>query len=407
MNEDKRKVALATSVDPDTNMSYGILMDYLAQSTQKKYRWNIIAEGYDYGKPVVHDYYTKWNSGKDIYERDSKMLPSIAATIKPDFMFSLGDVQHYSNTKWFKPLNLPWIHWLPVDNHDLGHLRKVQYVIEGMDICVAMSRFGYDFCVSNGVKMDHWVYPFVPTNKFYKVNEHDHPKEFAKIKDFKEGTGLNDKKVLLFVGRPGWRKNLEFTFGLLNVLLKERGRDDVVLYMHTDPDDPASKMNIGKLLHAFRIPQNSFYMTRQFNWATGVKLNFINALYNVAYCYIGTHGGEGFGMPFAEAMSAKCPFVATNCTTMPELAGENGERGLLARTSEVHDDQGVQRPYVDIDHMADQVEKLLDDEKLRNKMGRAGRNWVVRNCDTPVVARKWEKIFDSVAVSKANVLGVE
>jgi glycosyltransferase involved in cell wall biosynthesis len=276
-----------------------------------------------------------------------------------------------------------------------------------MDICISMSKFGYDFCTNNGIKMDGWIYPFIPTNQFYKVTEKGQPKEYEKIQEFRKGLKLQDKKVLLYVGRPGWRKNLEFTFGLLNVLLKERGRDDVVLYMHTDPDDPASKLHIGKLLHAFRIPDNHFYMTRKFNWATGVKINFINALYNLAYLYIGTHGGEGFGMPFAESMSAGCPFVATNCTSMPELAGVNQERGLLARVSEVHPDQGIRRPYVNIDDMANKVERLLDDEKLRNKMGRAGKHWVKQQCDLPVIARKWEKVFDGIAVNKAKMVRIE
>jgi glycosyltransferase involved in cell wall biosynthesis len=72
---------------------------------------------------------------------------------------------------------------------------------------------------------------------------------------------------------------------------------------------------------------------------------------------------EGFGFPAAEAMSCKVPLIATRAGALPEVAGEDGEAGILVSPA-------------DPDGLAEAIRHLLSDELLRGKMGEAGRTRV-------------------------------
>ena len=46
------------------------------------------------------------------------------------------------------------------------------------------------------------------------------------------------------------------------------------------------------------------------------------ALYNLADAFVYPSLYEGFGLPVIEAMQCGCPVVASNATSIPEVAGE-------------------------------------------------------------------------------------
>jgi mannosyltransferase len=50
----------------------------------------------------------------------------------------------------------------------------------------------------------------------------------------------------------------------------------------------------------------------------------LNEFYNCAVCLLYPSLYEGFGIPPLEAMQAGCPFVALNCSSIPEVTGEAG-----------------------------------------------------------------------------------
>ncbi len=397
------KRALMMTRDPKSNQSYGIIADYLTRNTRQNYEWHIMINERSYGKPKDMDYYWEWSAGRSTQERNSSVMPDMVKMLNPNFIMTIDDLDTVGQVNAFKHNDLPWIQYFPIDNHDINVLHGTAAQTRASDISVVMSKFAYDLAIENNIYIDKYIYPFIDTEAYRKFNK---PEQQEEVTKFRANNGLTDKKVLLFVGRPGWRKNIEFLVGAFKKLLKKR--DDVALFIHMDFFDPCAEFNIFKLLYSYDIPPQLICRFVGFKWHTGIPKQMMSLLYNVADIYVSTHGGEGFGLPAAEAMATEVPGVMTDCTTTPELyQDENGEwvRGFGAKISQEARDHNVMRPFVDINDFVDKINILLDDESLRKDMGKKGRAWVQKKCSIPVITRKWKRLFNRIDVNKARVIG--
>ena len=83
---------------------------------------------------------------------------------------------------------------------------------------------------------------------------------------------------------------------------------------------------------------------------------------------------EGFGYALVEAMTLEKPVVGFKISSNPEVV-ENEITGILV-------------PSEDSVQLADALEKLILDDELRNKMGKAGRERVLNKFNTPLVLGK-------------------
>ncbi|RKY23359.1 MAG: glycosyltransferase family 1 protein [Planctomycetota bacterium] len=140
------------------------------------------------------------------------------------------------------------------------------------------------------------------------------------------------------------------------------------------------RKNINRLLEAFsiirdRIPHHlvltgskswkdsSVYRTmRRLNLSDRIKkLGYVEnedmpVLYNLADAYVYPSLYEGFGLPILEAMQCGCPVVASNATSIPEVAG----------------DAAIFVNPLDIDALADAIYNVLTDDQLRRKLISSG-----------------------------------
>jgi glycosyltransferase involved in cell wall biosynthesis len=92
---------------------------------------------------------------------------------------------------------------------------------------------------------------------------------------------------------------------------------------------------------------------------------------------------ELFGMPMAEAMASGVPVVATRIAGIPEVV-ENGKTGLLVERG---------NPSA----LAGAIVQLLQNDALRQTMGRAGRQRVLEKFT-------WEKITDSMLQEYGRIM---
>jgi len=105
-------------------------------------------------------------------------------------------------------------------------------------------------------------------------------------------------------------------------------------------------------------------------------------LYRQASLFVCPSIDEPFGIVNLEALSCGTPVVASNAGGIPEFI-QHGVHGLLV-------------PRNDPRKFADALQYLLDNHKVRKKMGRAGRQYVVENFSWDTVSRKLCKIYFEV-----------
>ena len=397
-----KRILMMTS-DPKSNQSYGIIADFIMRNLRQNYEFHISINERSYGQPKDMGHYWEWHGGRSKIERNSQIMPDLIGMIKPSALITIDDLDSVGNVHSYKEKDLPWIQYFPIDNHDINVLHTSEGIINASDISVCMSKFGYDLAKQHNVKIDKYIYPFIDTESYRKFTK---PNQIKEVVKFKRSNGLEDKKILLFVGRPGWRKNVEFLIGAFKKLSDKR--NDVALFLHMDFDDPCAEFNIYKLLYSYGIPSHLICRFVGFKWHSGIPKRMMSLLYNVADVYVSTHGGEGFGLPAAEAMATEVPGVMTDCTTTPEFyQDEDGEwvRGFGANIAQQVRDHNVQRPFVDISDFVEKIEILLDDESLRKDMGKKGRAWVLKNCSVPVITRKWKRLLKKIDIPKARIIG--
>jgi glycosyltransferase involved in cell wall biosynthesis len=91
---------------------------------------------------------------------------------------------------------------------------------------------------------------------------------------------------------------------------------------------------------------------------------------------------EGFGIPAAEAMGCEIPVIASDAGGLPEVV-DDGITGLIVRKG-------------DPEALAGAMRKMLDNEDLRKKMGRAGRRKALAEFDWLITARLMENLYKTV-----------
>ena len=92
---------------------------------------------------------------------------------------------------------------------------------------------------------------------------------------------------------------------------------------------------------------------------------------------------EGFGMVLVEAMAYGVPAIAFDCKCGPKDIIRQGENGLLVRDG-------------DIEGLAQAMQRLMDDEPLRLRMGEEAKK-VVDTYSEEAVMSQWTALFESLA----------
>jgi len=80
------------------------------------------------------------------------------------------------------------------------------------------------------------------------------------------------------------------------------------------------------------------------------------ALYNLACTFVYPSLYEGFGLPVLEAMQCGCPVVASNTTSIPEVAG----------------DAAVFVDPLDVEALAQAIYQMVTDEERRRRLIASG-----------------------------------
>ena len=111
-------------------------------------------------------------------------------------------------------------------------------------------------------------------------------------------------------------------------------------------------------------------------------------LYNQAMIVVSPSLYEGFGLPAAEGMSCGAPVIATTGGAFPEVI-DHDKTGWLVEPGNAQ-------------ALADAICKLSDDKALRDRLGAAGRESVLKRFNWRKAAEETLAVYERLLAAKRN-----
>ena len=182
---------------------------------------------------------------------------------------------------------------------------------------------------------------------------------------------FDDSEVnLLFVGYIIQRKGVDTLVKALDILVKSRSMQNLILHIVGDIErDKDFSKSIKEYCEKAGIEDHVVFHGR-------VSESALMNLYKTADIFVFPSLWEGFGIVLAEAMSYGLPIVTTNAGAIPYLV-KDGRNGFLV-------------PPQDPEKLAQSIEMLVTSPELMAQFGEANRK---------VAAEfSWEKSFEKIAV---------
>ena len=176
-------------------------------------------------------------------------------------------------------------------------------------------------------------------------------------------------RIVLYVGRLASNKGLEVLVSAAPKVLKEHP-DTTFMFVGEDEGmkdiliRKAKKLGILKrLLFTGHIKDDALF----------------NSAFPACDVFVLPSEYEAFGIVLLEAMACKKPVVGTRVGGVPEAIGDEGA--------------GVVVEYNDKAALAEEINKLLADDKLRQRMGEIGRKRVKKQFTWETVVDQIEKVY--------------
>lgn len=315
-------------------------------------------------------------------------------TIRPDIFLTLLDT--FMVFPWWMDIDFSpakSVFYYPTDGIPFLPGGVCDNILRKCSKAIAMSKFGQQQ-VKNYHKLDTGYIPHaIDINLYRPLNEIE--RQNIKIK-----YGILNKFVVGCVARNQPRKMLDRTIKAFALFSKEK--EDVVLVLHLDPLDKAAIFDMNILIKELNIANKVLYTgTRYFN---GFTYNEMVEVYNMFDVFCLLTSGEGFGIPFIEAMGCEIPIICTDYTTGKELVIDDGRCGELVKIGEsdieimntLTGNWNVERAIADINDGAEKLNKLYYNKDLRYIYGKEGRRKVMKYYNWENVIPQWDRLFKNL-----------
>jgi glycosyltransferase involved in cell wall biosynthesis len=125
--------------------------------------------------------------------------------------------------------------------------------------------------------------------------------------------GLAGRRFMLYVGDGDWRKNAP---GMLSALAEARRTDDSLELVWV------GNLSVAAYDRERRANAELYGVAKACHFLGYVADDKLGALYRAALVTLLVSRAEGFGYPVLEAMAAGCAVIASNASSLPEVAGD-------------------------------------------------------------------------------------
>ena len=346
--------------------------------------------------------------GKQPYCADL-IMPKIQK-LRPDVFGVLLDT--FMVFPWFLNLNFSpaySVFYFPSDGGG-GMPLGCEQILRKVNLPIAMSLFAQkqvkDYYNINTEYIPHAV----NTKIFYRMLDEDRQK-------IKAERGLFGKFVIGCVTRNQGRKMVD---RLIKIFAKfAKGKNDVVLFLHTDPMDAAAVFSLPDMIRRYNLENKVLFtgltFTDTFPYSEMLKV------YNCMDVFLLPTSGEGFGIPIIEAMACGIPPLVTDYTTTPELLKLNGicgrpiklrncedidmyelmfEKNMNMKEIDILQDPGtltgnwnVERGICDIIDGVNGLEEYYQNRETIKQHGDIGVEKVKKYYSWDIVIPMWDKIL--------------
>lgn len=310
--------------------------------------------------------------------------------LQPDVLVIAADVwwlayfNHPVITEFLHTANIPQILYYPIDG-DTGekHLPPSWVrILKSVDLPIAINRYSRDVTQANGVEPAH-----IPLGIDTKVFQPPADKDLAK-----QALGYEGKFVVLSDARNQLHSLLPRTLEIFQRFAADK--DDVILHLHCDPDDPIARSpeyyyDLRSDI-AFLNLTEKVCLTKNMPILTGPPLEQLAHIYQAADVHLSISWGEGFGLSTLQAAAAGVAPLASDYTASQEFVKNHGEAIHVRQC--LLDQFGLRRALVDIDDAVSKLEKLYRDRQLLTRKAQRAREFAL-SYDWGRILSQWEELL--------------
>jgi glycosyltransferase involved in cell wall biosynthesis len=291
--------------------------------------------------------------------------------------------------------------WLVAD----GYIANYQEVLNALPLILVTSRWVKEMYVRDGINGDKIeVLPVgCDTDSFIP-----HSKDDPKIRSVRESLGIsNEQLMILTVGGDAASKGAQEVMQALAII--DTKAPDWKYVCKVWPQPRTEKQNRADLNMAadLGIDKNVIYATNK------ISRNFMPYLIGACDIYAAPSRLEGFGMPQVEAGACEKPVIGINAMGMLDTLIQ-GKTAFLADVAQkivvdhvtLGDESGFEDKHnvvfneprtvdyrANVHDIGKYLMLLMSDSALRERMGKAARENIVKNFDYRVVAKKFTEII--------------
>ena len=202
-------------------------------------------------------------------------------------------------------------------------------------------------------------------------------KPSSRGKETRRRYGLARSQVVLFVGRLIPRKGLSYLVEAAKLVV--RARADTIFVI----------VGNGPLRSQLETRLRNLNLSRNFMFIGDVDENTLESLYSVADVFALPSIQEGQGIVLLEAQAAAKPVVAFDVGGVKEAVAD-GKSGFL-----------IERGEGDSVRLGNAILDLLSDQTMRERMGKAGREFVTKNFTWDISSQKMLHVYEEALGSRS------
>lgn len=190
----------------------------------------------------------------------------------------------------------------------------------------------------------------------------------------------NNAPTLVIVGRLTTQKGHRYLLEALPAIVEKFPKLRLLIVGDDSPFDTSTKEETFQLVDTLRLMENVVFLGERKD---------VPELLCAADIFVLPSLWEGFGLVIAEAMAAGKPIVASKVDGIPEVV-EDGVTGILV-------------PPKEPKALANAILYLLSNPNKAKEMGQAGKERVERYFSVDKMVRKWDVLYQQLAIKKGII----